>query len=118
MLFETGDSDTRVAPLHARKMTALLQATNGSGRPIVLHYDTGFGHVGAQPIAKQIDDLTTEAQFLFWQLGWISGSALAPERDLGPLTPEARARGRGRALVGPDRRGWLRAARPAAAARA
>jgi len=79
VLFETGDSDTRVAPLHARKMTAMLQAANHSSRPVVLHYDTGFGHVGAQPIAKQIDDLTIEAQFLFWQLGVDLGSATAPQ---------------------------------------
>ena len=34
IMFFTGDSDTRVDPLHARKMTALLQAVSTSGRPI------------------------------------------------------------------------------------
>ena len=38
VMFFTGDSDTRVDPLHARKMTALLQAASKSGRPILLHY--------------------------------------------------------------------------------
>ena len=71
VMFITGDSDTRVAPLHARKMCALLQSATGSGpeKPIILHYDTKAGHSRGQPISKQIDDLTDEFAFLFWQLG-------------------------------------------------
>lgn len=69
VLFITGDSDTRVAPLHARKMTALLQAANGSDNPILLLYDTKAGHSGGQPVSKQIEDRTDEQSFLFWQLG-------------------------------------------------
>jgi prolyl oligopeptidase len=69
VLFITGDSDTRVAPLHARKMTALLQAANSSDRPILLHYDTKAGHSGGLPVSKQIDDQTDTLSFLFWQLG-------------------------------------------------
>lgn len=69
VLFITGDSDTRVAPLHARKMTALLQAANTSDRPILLHYDTKAGHSGGLPVSKQIDDQTDTLSFLFWQLG-------------------------------------------------
>lgn len=68
-LFMTGDSDTRVDPLHARKMTALLQSATGSDRPVLLHYDTKSGHVAAKPLSKQIQDLTDELTFLFWQLG-------------------------------------------------
>jgi prolyl oligopeptidase len=69
VLFVTGDGDTRVAPLHARKMTALLQASTGSDRPILLRYDTKAGHSRGLPIGKQIDDLTDALAFLFWQLG-------------------------------------------------
>jgi len=58
-------------------MTALLQAANASGRPILLHYDTSFGHVGGQPISKQIDDMTTEVQFLLWQLGVLKSEGVA-----------------------------------------
>lgn len=68
-LFITGDSDTRVDPLHARKMAALLQASNGSDRPILLHYDTKAGHSGGKPVTKQITDTTDELAFLFWQVG-------------------------------------------------
>ena len=68
VLFITGDGDTRVAPLHARKMAALLQASTGSDRPILLLYDTKSGHSGGRPISKQIEENTDELSFLFWQL--------------------------------------------------
>jgi prolyl oligopeptidase len=64
-LFITGDSDTRVAPLHARKMTALLQSATASDEPVLLLYDTKLGH----SLNKQIEDLSDEMSFLFWQLG-------------------------------------------------
>lgn len=68
VLFITGDSDTRVAPLHARKMAARVQAATASGKPVLLHYDTKAGHFAGAPISKQVDDLTDELSFLFWQL--------------------------------------------------
>jgi prolyl oligopeptidase len=68
-LFVTGDGDTRVAPLHARKMAARLQAANGSNQPILLLYDTKSGHSGGRPINKTIEELTDRLSFLFWQLG-------------------------------------------------
>jgi len=70
VLFITGDADTRVAPLHARKMVALLQSATGSDRPVLLHYDTKAGHVGGTtPVSKRIEELTDEVSFLDWQLG-------------------------------------------------
>jgi prolyl oligopeptidase len=69
VLFVSGDSDTRVDPLHARKMAALMQASTGSDRPVLLHYDTASGHSGGKPVSKQIEDAADEMQFLFWQLG-------------------------------------------------
>ena len=74
VLFITGDGDTRVAPLHARKMAALLQASNASDRPVLLHYDTKAGHSGGLPASKVIEDLTNEMLFLFWQLGMAPGN--------------------------------------------
>jgi prolyl oligopeptidase len=68
-LFVTGDSDTRVDPLHARKMAALVQAANGSNKPIILLYDTKAGHsAGGKPVALQVADLADELSFVFWQL--------------------------------------------------
>ena len=68
-LFVTGDGDTRVAPLHARKMAARLQATTASDRPILLLYDTKSGHSGGRPLNKLIEEYTDILSFLFWQLG-------------------------------------------------
>lgn len=69
VLFDTGDSDTRVAPLHARKMTALLQWATGSLKPILLHYETTSGHSGGESLSKEIDHSSLDLAFLFWQLG-------------------------------------------------
>ena len=69
VLFFTGDSDTRVDPLHARKMAALLQSMSRADQPVLLRYDTSSGHSGGLPLSKQIEEMTDEQIFLFWQLG-------------------------------------------------
>ena len=69
VLLRTGDEDTRVPPLQARKMTARLQAATTSGLPVALLYDAKSGHAGGEPISKAIDDDTLELAFLAWQLG-------------------------------------------------
>ena len=69
VMFVSGDSDTRVDPLHARKMTALLQASTGSGRPILLLYDTKGGHSDGMTATRSVEVLTDELSYLFWQLG-------------------------------------------------
>lgn len=68
VLFLTGDGDTRVAPLHARKMTALLQADTGSDLPVLLRYDTEAGHSQGVSVTKTIDEGTDLLAFLLWQL--------------------------------------------------
>lgn len=68
VLLMTGDGDTRVAPLHARKMAARLQAATASDRPILLRYDTQAGHSTGMPISQRIDQLADEVEFLFLQL--------------------------------------------------
>lgn len=69
VLFVTGDGDTRVDPLHARKMAALLQASQGANLPILLHYDMRAGHTTAVPISQQIRDAARDLRFLLWQTG-------------------------------------------------
>jgi prolyl oligopeptidase len=69
VLFMTGDADTRVPPLQARKMTARVQAATSSGRPVLLLYDTKAGHAGGRPLGKVIEDQALEMAFLTWQLG-------------------------------------------------
>jgi prolyl oligopeptidase len=69
VMFVSGDFDTRVDPLHARKMAALLQASTGSDRPVLLRYDTESGHSAGVPVDSQISEMTDELTFLAWQLG-------------------------------------------------
>jgi prolyl oligopeptidase len=68
-LFVTSDFDTRVDPMHARKMTAALQATTSSSRPIIIRYGTEAGHSGAAALDTIIDELTDETAFLARELG-------------------------------------------------
>lgn len=68
MLFISGDSDTRVAPLHARKMTAMMQAANGSNNPILLRYHVSSGHSGGEPLHEQVHNQAEELGFLWWRL--------------------------------------------------
>jgi len=65
IMFNTGDSDTRVDPLHARKMAALMQAANGSDRPILLHYELKAGHSAGVSITQLVNDTADELAFLW-----------------------------------------------------
>jgi len=69
VMFFTGDSDTRVDPLHARKMTPLLQSASSSGRPVLLHYSTAGGHSGGVGIDQQIQDDAAQLAFLWTETG-------------------------------------------------
>lgn len=74
-LFMTAESDTRVDPMHAKKMAALMQsvAENHNGadpdQPILLRVDTRAGHGAGKPVAKLADDAVDFWSFIFWQLG-------------------------------------------------
>ena len=65
VMFFTGDSDTRVDPLHARKMTALLQSASSSDRPILLHYSLAGGHSGGMSVDQHIQDDADTLSFLW-----------------------------------------------------
>jgi prolyl oligopeptidase len=73
--FYTGDSDTRVAPLHARKMVARMQAANAGPRPIVLRYQESGGHSAGAPLRVEVQEEAERLAFLWWQL---TGGTLAP----------------------------------------
>jgi prolyl oligopeptidase len=69
VMFFTGDSDTRVDPLHARKMTPLLQSASSSGRPILLHYSLAGGHSAGVSVDQQIQDDADQLAFLWTETG-------------------------------------------------
>ncbi len=69
VLLDTAASDSRVAPLHARKMAARLQAASTSGQPVLLRLESKAGHGQGKPVTKLIDAYTDIWTFVFMQLG-------------------------------------------------
>jgi prolyl oligopeptidase len=69
VLLVSGDADTRCDPMHARKMTARLQAATASARPILLEYSALRGHMPVLPLADRIEALTDRLAFICDQLG-------------------------------------------------
>ena len=78
VMFFTGDSDTRVDPLHARKMTPLLQSASSSGRPILLHYSLAGGHSAGVSVDQQIQDDADQLAFLWTETGQPQAHATHP----------------------------------------
>jgi prolyl oligopeptidase len=68
-MFVSGDSDQNCNSLHARKMTARLQAANTSDFPIFLDYSPQRGHSPVLPLSTRIEALTDRMAFLCNQLG-------------------------------------------------
>jgi prolyl oligopeptidase len=73
VLLATAESDTRVDPMHARKMTAALQHATASDRPILLRLETEAGHGQGKPVRKIAEEYADLFAFLLWQLGVIEG---------------------------------------------
>jgi prolyl oligopeptidase len=69
VLLMTAESDTRVDPMHARKMTARLQAVTSSEHPILLRLEPRAGHGAGKPLSKILDELTDQWSFVFAELG-------------------------------------------------
>lgn len=69
VLMVSGDADRNCNPLHARKMTARLQAASRSERPIVLDYSPFRGHSPVLPLSQRVEALTDRMAFLCDQLG-------------------------------------------------
>jgi prolyl oligopeptidase len=68
VLLTTAESDSRVDPLHARKMAAAMQAATISEHPILLRVETKAGHGAGKPITKVVDEMTDVFAFLFAEL--------------------------------------------------
>jgi prolyl oligopeptidase len=69
VLLISGDADTRCNPMHARKMTARLQAATSSTRPVLLDYKPAWGHTPIQPFSTKIEALTDRLAFVCHELG-------------------------------------------------
>jgi prolyl oligopeptidase len=64
MLFWAAESDSRVDPMHARKMAAAMQAGSTSRAPVLLRVETKAGHGMGKPTAKIADQLAAELAFI------------------------------------------------------
>jgi prolyl oligopeptidase len=69
VLMLSADSDDRVDPMHARKMTALLQAANGGSHPVLLRIEKNAGHGGADLVRQQVEQAADTYAFLMRELG-------------------------------------------------
>jgi prolyl oligopeptidase len=68
VLFTVFESDTRVDPLHARKLCAALQWATSSDRPVLLRAEREVGH-GARSVARTIDLQADVLAFVADQIG-------------------------------------------------
>jgi prolyl oligopeptidase len=71
VLFTVFDGDTRVDPLHARKLCAALQHATSSSpdeRPVLLRRETDVGH-GARAVSRTVDLSVDTMSFLADQVG-------------------------------------------------
>jgi prolyl oligopeptidase len=69
VLLATAESDSRVDPMHARKMAARLQAATSTDRPILLRLESRAGHGAGKPLSKVLDELSDSWTFVFSELG-------------------------------------------------
>ncbi|MFL6095839.1 MAG: prolyl oligopeptidase family serine peptidase, partial [Blastococcus sp.] len=63
VLFTTFESDTRVDPLHGRKLAAALQHATTSDAPVVLRRETSVGH-GARAVSRTVGLAADQLAFL------------------------------------------------------
>jgi len=68
VLFTVFDSDTRVDPLHARKMCAALQHATTGEAPILLRREQDVGH-GARSVSRTVELSVDTLSFLATHLG-------------------------------------------------
>jgi len=71
VLFTTAEGDSRVDPMHARKMSALMQhiTANDPDAVVLLRVERDAGHGVGKPLDKQVDDLADQYSFFAWRLG-------------------------------------------------
>ncbi len=54
VVFQVFDHDTRVDPLHARKLCAALQHATSSTRPVLIRREGDVGH-GARSVSRSVE---------------------------------------------------------------
>lgn len=80
-LLTAGENDSRVHPMHARKMAALLQASTAGDPetdPILLWVDRESGHGQGKPLNLRLREAVDQRIFLMWQLGLLATEPAEP----------------------------------------
>ena len=84
LLFTTAESDTRVDPMHARKMAARFQELQEDReRPILVRIERNAGHGAGKPTTKLTEEMVDELGFAFAETGqeplaWAEDARPAP----------------------------------------
>ncbi|WP_369252345.1 prolyl oligopeptidase family serine peptidase [Geodermatophilus amargosae] len=81
-LLTTFESDTRVDPLHARKLAAALQAATSAQAPVLLRRETSVGH-GARAVSRTVGLAADQLAFLAAATG-LSGWGAPPSWSPAP----------------------------------
>jgi prolyl oligopeptidase len=70
VLLTTAEGDTRVDPMHARKMAARLQEASAcqQERPVLLHQEGRAGHGVGKPVGKRAAEQADVLAWFSWQL--------------------------------------------------
>ena len=77
VLLTAGENDTRVHPMHARKMAARLQAATSADAaldPILLWVDRAGGHGAGKPLEARVRETVDRQLFLMWQTGMLDAA--------------------------------------------
>ena len=77
VLLTAGENDSRVHPMHARKMAARLQAAARNDfdeDPILLWVERAAGHGAGKPLRLRIQETADVWSFLMWQTGMVEES--------------------------------------------
>jgi prolyl oligopeptidase len=71
VLFTTAEGDSRVDPMHARKMAALMQSVTRDDPDayVLLRVERDAGHGVGKPLDKQVEDLADQYSFFTSRLG-------------------------------------------------
>lgn len=69
MMVTSGENDTRVDPLHAKKFVAALQANPGQINPILLYMNFDSGHGSGKSTQQLIDEQAFRWRFMMGELG-------------------------------------------------
>src|SRR5258708_19458568 len=67
MFFATAEADSRVDPMHARKMAARMEAV-ATDRPVLLRVEEKAGHGQGKPASKAGEEIADELAFFLREL--------------------------------------------------